>query len=45
MDATGVFIVVVLVLGIIWSVIKTSLDIWKNRALKRSNLYDWEDRL
>lgn len=45
MDKTGVFIVVVLVIGIIGYVLKTMLDVWKSRALKRSNLYNREDRL
>ena len=45
MDKTGVFIVVVLVIGIVGYVLKTMLDVWKNKALKRSNLYEWEDRL
>lgn len=47
MDKTGLFILGVMVLGIIWSIIKTSLKIWEHRALntKREDLYNWEDRL
>ena len=45
MDKTGVFILGVMVLGIIWSIVKTSLKVWEHKALTRSSKYDWEDRL
>ncbi len=45
MDKTGLFILGVMVLGIIWSVIKTSLKIWEYNTYhkKRTDKYDWTD--
>lgn len=43
MDKTGMFIVVVLVLGIVWNVIDTSLKVWKYNVEHRKN--SWEDRI
>ena len=43
MDKTGMFIVVVLVLGIIWNIIDTSLKVWKYNVEHREKM-SWEDR-
>lgn len=44
MDNTGIFIITLFILGIIWSIIKTALDIWKRRtSFKR--YYDRSDEL
>lgn len=47
MDKTGVFILGVMVLGIIWSVVKTALKIWEYNTYhpkqKREDKYSWND--
>lgn len=44
MDKTGWFIVVVLVLGIVYDIIDTSLKVWKYNVEHRKES-TWEDRL